>query len=60
MGTAQYRIATKITDQATLATKPGIFVPPRDRRSKSKKYKELDDDLTYTANQLDRDVVSQG
>ena len=25
----------------------------------SKKYKELDDDLTYTANQLDRDVVAE-
>ena len=56
-----YRIATKITEGgATLASKPGVFVPHRDRRTKSKKYKELDDDLTYTANQLDRDVVSEG
>jgi hypothetical protein len=34
-------------------------VPHRDRRTKAKKYKELDDDLTYTANQLDRDVVAE-
>ena len=34
-------------------------MPHRDRRTKSKKYKELDDDLTYTANQLDRDVVAE-
>ncbi len=55
-----YRIETKITkDGAKLAKEPGVFVPHRDRRTKDKKYKELDDDLTYTANQLDRDVVSE-
>ncbi|MDZ4782446.1 MAG: DEAD/DEAH box helicase family protein, partial [Planctomycetia bacterium] len=55
-----FRIETQITkDGAKLAKEPGIFVPHRDRRTKSKKYKELDDDLTYTANQLDRDVVSE-
>ena len=55
-----YRIETKITkDGAKLAREPGIFVPHRDRRTKGKKYKELDDDLTYTANQLDRDVVAE-
>jgi type I restriction enzyme R subunit len=55
-----YRIETQITkDGATLTREPGVFVPHRDRRTKSKKYKELDDDLTYTANQLDRDVVAE-
>jgi type I restriction enzyme R subunit len=55
-----YRIETQITrDGATLVRQPGIFVPHRDRRTKGKKYKELDDDLTYTANQLDRDVVAE-
>lgn len=55
-----YRVETKITkDGAKLAREPGVFVPHRDRRTKGKKYKELDDDLTYTANQLDRDVVSE-
>lgn len=55
-----YRIETQITkDGAKLAREPGVFVPHRDRRTKGKKYKELDDDLTYTANQLDRDVVSE-
>ena len=55
-----YRIETKITkDGAKLAREPGVFVPHRDRRTKGRKYKELDDDLTYTANQLDRDVVSE-
>ena len=55
-----YRIETKITrDGAKLVREPGVFVPHRDRRTKSKKYKELDDDLTYTATQLDRDVVAE-
>ena len=50
----------KITrDGAKLVREPGVFVPHRDRRTKGKKYKELDDDLTYTANQLDRDVVAE-
>lgn len=53
-----YRIETQVTkDGAKLIKEPGIFVPHRDRRTKQKKYKELDDDLTYTGNQLDRDVV---
>ena len=55
-----YAIETKVTrDGATLAKEPGLFVPHRDRRTKSTKYKELDDDLTYTASQLDRDVVNK-
>ena len=56
-----YRIETKITkDGAKLAKEPGMFVPHRDRRTRKKKLKELDDDLTYTANDLDRDVVADG
>jgi len=54
-----YRIETQISASgAKLAKKPGILVPHRDRRTRKKKLKELDDDLTYTANQLDRDVVA--
>jgi len=55
-----YRIRTKITEGgATLEAEPGYFVPHRDRRTRAKRLAELDDDLTYTANQLDRDVVSE-
>ncbi len=55
-----YRIETKITrDGAKLVREPGVFVPHRDRRTKSKKYKELDDDLPYAPTQLDRDVVAE-
>ena len=54
-----YRIETKVTkDGAKLAKEPGQFVPHRDRRTRKKKLKELDDDLIYTANDLDRDVVA--
>ena len=55
-----YRIQTRITEQgATLERAPGFYVPYRDRRTRARRYQELDDDLTYTANQLDRDVVSE-
>jgi type I restriction enzyme R subunit len=59
VGYEVYRIETQITSQgATLKKEPGIQVPHRDRRTRHKRYEELDDDLTYTANQLDRDVVN--
>ena len=55
-----YRIETKITrDGATLVGEPGKFVPTRDRRTREKRLRELEDDLTYTASQLDRDVVAE-
>lgn len=60
VGYQVYRIETKITkDGATLVKEPGVFVPHRDRRTRERRLAELDDDLTYTANQLDRDVVSE-
>jgi len=55
-----YRIRTRITEEgATLESEPGRFTPHRDRRTRARRYAELDDDLTYTANQLDRDVVAE-
>ena len=55
-----YRIRTQITEQgATLEGEPGRFIPRRDRRTRSKRYAELDDDLNYEPNQLDRDVVAE-
>ncbi len=55
-----YRIETEVTKGgAKLTKKTGHFVPHRDRRTRKKLLKELDDDLTYTANQLDRDVVNK-
>jgi type I restriction enzyme R subunit len=55
-----YRIRTRITEQGpTLEGEPGRFIPHRDRRTRSKRYAELDDDLIYAPNQLDRDVVAE-
>ncbi len=55
-----YRIETQISkDGATLKKEPEYLVPHRDRRTKKQLYKELDDDLTYTAKDLDRDVVNE-
>jgi type I restriction enzyme R subunit len=54
-----YRIETSVTENGALLTKePGQFVPHRDRRTRKKKLKELDNDLLYLANDLDRDVVA--
>ena len=54
-----YRIRTKITEEggAVLAA-AGTYVPKRDRRTRRTTHAELEADLTYTANQLDRDVVA--
>jgi len=43
-----YRIETEISGKgATLKKEPGLFVPHRDRRTKAKQYKELDDDVNH-------------
>ena len=54
-----YRIKTRITEEggAVLAT-AGTYVPRRDRRTRKTTHAELEDDLTYTAKQLDLDVVA--
>jgi superfamily II DNA or RNA helicase len=55
-----YRIRTKITEQgAKLEQELGRYIPHRDKRTRARRYAELDDDVTYTANQLDRDVVAE-
>jgi type I restriction enzyme R subunit len=55
-----YRIRTKVTGGgATLDGAPGLFVPIRDRRTHKKRLQELANDLTYTAGELDRDVVAK-
>jgi len=59
VGYSVYRIKTKIGEGGgELEAQSGIYVPHRDRRTRATTYKELEDDLTYTANQLDRDVVA--
>ena len=60
VGYEVYRIETKVTrDGAKLVKQPEVYVPHRDRRTTKVRLKQLDDDVTYTGNQLDRDVVNK-
>ncbi len=53
-----YRIRTEITEQgATLEA--GYYADRRDRRTRRMRWEQLEDDLSYTPNQLDRDVVAE-
>ncbi len=53
-----YRIETKITAQgATLERK--TYVDKRDRKTRKVRWQELDDDLTYRPNDLDKAVVAE-
>ena len=56
-----YRIRTEVTEQG--ATIPAgdteVYVDRRNKLTRKERLERLDDDLTYTANQLDRDVVSE-
>ena len=53
-----YRIRTQITDQGSMV-EAGYYVDRRDRQTRRVRWERLDEDLTYTPNQLDRDVVAE-
>ena len=53
-----YRIRTQITDQGSTVD-AGYYVDRRDRLTRKVRWEQLEDDLTYAANQLDRDVVAE-
>jgi type I restriction enzyme R subunit len=53
-----YRIQTQISDKGS-TVEAGTVVPVRDRRTRRERYETLDDDLSYTATQLDRAVTSR-
>lgn len=53
-----YRIRTQITEQgATIDAK--TVVPVRDRKTRTQRYEELDEDYAYTGNALGRDVIAE-
>ena len=56
-----YRIRTKVTEQgATIeAGESGVYVDKRHKLTRAERLELLNQDLTYAANQLDRDVVSE-
>ena len=53
-----YRIKTEITENGSTVAE-GSYVARRDRLSRRLTWEELDEDETYTENQLDREVVAE-
>ena len=53
-----YRIRTAITEQGS-QVEAGFYVDRRDRQTRRVRWEQLDEDLVYDANQLDREVVSE-
>jgi len=53
-----YRIRTEITEQGSRVD-AGFYVDRRDRQTRRVRWEQLDEDLVYDANQLDREVVSE-
>jgi type I restriction enzyme R subunit len=52
-----YRIKTKITEQGS-TVESGYYVDVRDRETREIRWEQLDENLEYDANKLDRDVVA--
>ena len=53
-----YHIRTDITEKGS-TVEAGLYVDRRDRQSRKLRWEQLDEDLTYTPNQLDRAVVAE-
>ena len=53
-----YRIQTAITEQGATVD-AGYYVDRRDRLTRKVRWEQLEEDLTYAPNQLDRDVVAE-
>jgi len=53
-----YRIRTEITENGS-TIEAGTFVPAMDRKTREQKLQLLDDDVEYSATELDRSVISQ-
>lgn len=53
-----YRIRTAIT-QGGSTVEAGYSVERRDRKTRTRRWEELDEDFTYTPRQLDREVVAE-
>ncbi len=53
-----YRIRTRITEQGS-TVEAGYWIDKRDRLTRAIRWEQLEDDLTYGATALDRDVVAK-
>jgi type I restriction enzyme R subunit len=56
VGYEVYRIKTQVTEQGGLVEK-GFYVDKRSKLDRSKRWEQLDEDLNYAAQDLDRSVV---
>ena len=56
VGYEVYRIKTQVTEQGGKVEK-GFYVDKRSKLDRSKRWEQLDEDLTYAAPELDRSVV---
>jgi type I restriction enzyme, R subunit len=52
-----YRIKTQITEGGS-KVEAGYYVEQQDRETREKRWQQLDEDLSYEARQIDRDVVT--
>ena len=52
-----YEIHTKITQSGSIVD-AGFYVDKRDRETRAVRWEQLDEDLTYTGQQIDRDIVA--
>lgn len=53
-----YRIQTKITEQGS-TVEAGMWIDKRDRKTRKVRWQELEEELAYASNELDRSVVSE-
>jgi len=52
-----YRIQTEITEKGS-TVEAGFYIDKRDKKTRQLRWEMLDEEMAYTSNQLDRDVVS--
>ncbi|MCX5998316.1 MAG: DEAD/DEAH box helicase family protein, partial [Chloroflexi bacterium] len=57
VGYEVYRIQTEITEKGS-TVQAGFYVDKRNRLTRQVRWEQLDEELEYAANQLDRDVVA--
>jgi len=57
VGYEVYRIKTRITEEGS-RVEAGYYIDKRDKLTRKVRWEQLDEDLEYTAKQLDRDVVA--
>jgi len=56
VGYEVYRIQTDVTEKGA-TVKKGFYVDKRSKETRARRWEQLDEDLTYEANQIDRSVV---